>query len=298
MDKKNNNLIISWITVFILSLLIIIQNETFAEEYLDYYNQMISRIEKLTEEDYCTTMYLKKNAIEIPHNDYFETLKDLRHLLKDEEWISNITGFYIGYDRISRSSEHSMPKEYNVLKLVCFNPPTPKDKKEELYKQQIGGLIGRLIDKYKLINIGPQGPSKLPAKGLEGSIILSTPYGGEELRFRKFLSISTLIALDIIENDLLAAQRLFSRFPLPGRRNIASYKLHFPQMFETSHFYNLLSTEKEEERDRFWEDIKYREQGKTDWMHMPMNMICGEVFYIGRDRLNRPVSIPRYELLK
>ena len=40
----------------------------------------------------------------------------------------------------------------------------------------------------------------------------SAGYGGEELRFRRFLFTYTLIGLEIMETDLLHARRLFATF--------------------------------------------------------------------------------------
>lgn len=200
-------------------------------------------ISKLKETDSFGRFYLKasdKNRFE----DYYYSLDMIRPLIESEAWLKNVTGFYI-----------NVAKGFAV-RLSYFTTSL---------KQTIN-VVNNFVEEHNLKHT--QTPEILD------KIKISAGYGGEELRFRRFLSTYTLIGLDIMENDLLNARCLSATFRWQIMRARKPYKPHFVKTFENhSPFYNSLSTT---EKDQFWSDlVHWPNPLQVDWAHMFVNMVLG-----------------------
>ena len=105
-------------------------------------------------------------------------------------------------------------------------------------------------------------------------IKISEKYGGEELRFRRFLSTYAQIGLDIMKADLLNARCLFATFRWQVMRARRPYRPHFLRAFQSqSPFFNSLSVD---EIDQFWRDLSHwPNPPQVDWAHMFVNMVLG-----------------------
>ncbi len=178
---------------------------------------------------------------------YYATLNALRPLLKSNEWLQNATGFYINITKINED----LP-----VRLSYFTD-SPK-----LVKEIVKNFVIKFGLKFAC-------NSKIPHKAK-----VSEQYGGEELRFRKYLSTYTQIGLDIMKADILNAQCLLATFRFQVMRARKPYKSHFIKTFESqSTFYNALS---EDEKEEFWKDLSnWPNPPQVDWAHMFVNMVLG-----------------------
>lgn len=180
-----------------------------------------------------------------PFNGYYDSLNAIRPLLKSDEWIKNVTGFYINVDG-----------NYDAIRLSYFTASPDQTKK----------VVNHFVAEHRLKSIkDPEAPS---------STRVSEEYGGEELRFRRFLSTYTLIGLDIMEADLQNTRCLFATFRWQIMRARRPYKPHFLRIFKTqSPFYNSLS---ESEKNQFWSDLSHwPNPPQVDWAHFFVNMVLG-----------------------
>ena len=198
---------------------------------------------------------------------YYSTLKILYPFLRSEEWLKNITGFYLNTN-----------KGQNGIRISYFTttPEEPKKAVEEFRKKhwtlrQIAkSEIPRPAQFYKL-------------------------YGGKELPFRRFLTICTQIGLDIMQADLLHARCLLLTFRWQTFRARKSCKSHFLRTFRTqSPFYNSLT---EKEQKQFWKHLAYwPDVRQVDWAHFLVNMVLGGDWVTPDDwkqfaKPQRPLSI-------
>lgn len=176
---------------------------------------------------------------------YYCSVNAIRPLVGSKEWLKYVTGFYI-----------NVTGDYDAVRLSYFTT----------YSDQTIEVVNHFVAKHKLINI--QNP-EIPHQEK-----ISESYGGEELRFRRFLLTYTLIGLDIMQADLLNARCLFATFRWQVMRARKPYKPHFERTFEKhSTCYNsLLSAEK----DLFWRDLDHwPNPPKVDWAHFFVNMVLG-----------------------
>lgn len=200
---------------------------------------------KLSETDLFGRFYLK-----VPgrgkFDGYYASLDAVRPLVSSEQWQSNVTGYYINV----------ADEKFDAVRLSYFTP-TPKP---------VQDVVASFVTKHELQH---SQPPELPC-----ACMVSRNYGGEELRFRRFLATYTLIGLEIMQADLLNARCLFATFRwqvmLAGR----PYKPHFLKTFESqSPFYRSLL---ELEKDQFWNDLAYWPNPlQVDWAHLFVNMVLG-----------------------
>jgi hypothetical protein len=181
-------------------------------------------LDRLSESDLFGIFYLTR-APGKWYDGYHESLDALYPLLFSNEWIKKVTGYYI-----NQSSNN-----FDTVRLSYFTA-SPDQAKE---------LVDNFVSEHRLKNIQePDAPH--PKK-------VSEKYGGEELRFRRFLSTYAQIGLDIMKADLLNARCLFATFRWQVKRARRPHQPHFLRTFQSqSPFFNSLSVN---EIDRFWRDL-------------------------------------------
>jgi hypothetical protein len=173
---------------------------------------------------------------------YFQTIDVLRPLLNSGEWNEAVTGYYI-----------NVAGNMDTVRLSYFTSNPSR--------------TASCIDSFCTSNnIQSQNPE------IPHATRISEGYGGEELRFRRYLYTYTLIGLDIMSADLLYARRLMATFRLQVMLSRQSYTPHFQRTFEEqSPGYNSLSAE---QKEQFWSDLSnWPDLRQVDWAHMMVNMI-------------------------
>jgi len=216
------------------------------EELKDPNEKVLKRmnLNRITETDLFGTFHLR-----VPGGDkyagYYSSLDAIRPLLNSEEWKENITGFYL-----------NVAGDFDGVR-ISYWTTSP---------EQTQQTVDEFVAEHGLEYI--RNPST-PVQTRN-----SQQYGGEELRFRRFLATYTQIGLDIMEADLLNARRLFATFRLKVMIGRQPYKPHFIGTFENhSPFYNDFS---DAEKDQFWLDIAHwPNPPQVDWAHMMVNMVLG-----------------------
>ena len=175
---------------------------------------------------------------------YYQTLFAAEPFLNTRAWQQAVTGYYLNV-----GNDDSLRISYFTDKA---NTPTQ--------------VLTNFLSKNPLEYI--QKPEKPNQK------TVSALYGGEELRFRRFLSTYTLIGLDIMQIDILHARCLLATFRWQVMRNRQPYESHFIWTFENhSPFYNSLTMA---EKNQFWLDIAHwPNPPQVDWAHMFVNMVLG-----------------------
>lgn len=176
-------------------------------------------------------------------DSYFDTISALRPLLEGADWNTVVTGYYI-----------NVAGNLDAVRLSYFTTH-PED-------------VTSCVDSFCAQSSVTQ--SQSPEASCATRI--SEAYGNEELRFRRFLYVYTLIGLDIIRADLVNARRLVATFRLQVMRSRQSYKPHFQRTFEEqSPAYNSFSAE---QKEQFWRDLSnWPNPPQVDWAHMMVNMI-------------------------
>jgi hypothetical protein len=220
----------------------------------------------LTEADLFGRFLLK-----VPGGDkftgYYCSLDALRPLLYSESWLDSVSGFYI-----------NVAGGFDTVRLSYFAPSA------DLPRTAIGNFASQC---------------QLEVEILESPhyVRIARKYGGEELRFRRFLSTYTPVGLEIMEADLLHARCLFATFRWQVMRARESYRPHFLRTFESqSAFYNSLARE---EQDQFWRDLAHwPNPPQVDWAHMFVNMVlaCDWIRpqdWRGFQRAQPPLPIPK-----
>jgi len=178
------------------------------------------------------------------YDTYFQTIEALRPLLNSREWNETVTGYYIN------TGSNNM----DTVRLSYFssNDDAVRNCAESFCRQ------------YNIVE--SQSPE------VPHATRISEVYGGEELRFRRFLYLYTLIGLDIISADLLNARRLMATFRFQVMLSRQPYQPHFQRTFEMqSPAYNSLSAE---QKEQFWLDLaNWPNPPQVDWAHFIVNMI-------------------------
>lgn len=176
---------------------------------------------------------------------YYSSLDAIRPLLESEEWTENVTGFYV-----------NVAGDFDAVR-ISYWTTSPEQTRQ---------VVDEFVTQHSL--------EYLREPGVPSQTRNSDGYGGEELRFRKFLTAYTQIALNIMAADLLNARCLFATFRLQVMISRQAYKPHFEGTFQThSPFYNSLS---QSEKDQFWSDLAHwPNPPKVDWAHMMVNMVLG-----------------------
>jgi hypothetical protein len=177
-----------------------------------------------------------------PFTNYFHTINAIRPLLNSRNWHDVVTGYYINVadnmDTVRLSYFTTSPQELNN----CVN--------------------SFCLQNHINIQIN-ESPHLTRTSG---------GYGNEELRFRRFLYIYTLIGLDIMQANLLNARCLMATFRLQVMLSRQPYPNHFQRTFEAqSPSYNSLS---QKQKSQFWSDLSnWPNPPQVDWAHLMVNMI-------------------------
>lgn len=199
-------------------------------------------LKRLTISDLFGRFYLREGDPE-RITSYFRTVDALRPFLNSREWTDSITGYYI-----------NAMGDYDMVRLSYFSADP----------EAVQKAINKL---YSDSNIKEAAESEKPHE-----ITIAGWYGGEELRFRRFLYLYTLIGLDIMKYDLLNARCLMATYRWQVMLSRGSARKHFEKTFEAqSPAYNSLSRE---DKYQFLEDLGYwPNPPQVDWAHMMVNMI-------------------------
>lgn len=199
-------------------------------------------LSKLHETDLFGRFFLKVPG-DAQFDTYYRSINALRPLLKSEDWNESVTGYYI-----------NVAGNMDAVRLSYFTADSAR--------------VQRCVKSFCSQNniIESQSPE------LPHQTKISEGYGGEELRFRRYLYVYTLIGIDIIQADLLNARRLMATFRwqiMPSRQ---PYRPHFEKTFKSqSAAYNSLS---QEQREQFWLDLSnWPNPLQVDWAHMMVNMV-------------------------
>ena len=202
----------------------------------------MANLSRLRETDLFGRYYLKiPNGVRF--DGYYECLKAIRALVLSGEWSSSVTGYYL-----NATGDHDAVR-------ISYWTASPQDARK---------TVDRYVAEHRLERTRP--PIK-PKRSRN-----SDGYGGEEIRFRRFLATYTQIGLEILETDLLNARSLFASFRWQVMRAGRTYKPHFSKTFEDqSFFYNSLSPA---EKEQFWLDLSHwPDPQRVDWAHMFVNMV-------------------------
>ncbi len=201
-------------------------------------------LDRLTEKD-LFGRYLIKAPNGGRFNGYYRSLDVIRPLLDSQEWLTSVTGFYI-----------NVAGEFDSVRLSYFTSRP----------DQTNEVVNRFAMQHKLEKVEPMARAH--------TVSISQEYGGEELRFRKYLSTYALIGLEIMEADLLNARCLFATFRWQVMRARQPYRPHFITTFESqSSFYNSLLNE---QKEQFWQDLAHwPNPPQVDWAHLFVNMVLG-----------------------
>ncbi len=178
---------------------------------------------------------------------YCQTVDAIRPLLDSQEWNRSVTGWYlncIGAECAARLSYFTTTRD------------------------AVGQVLGDFLS-AKRGAVSEIQPPQQP-----GPIKIADEYGGEELRFRQFLSSYSPFGLEIMRADLLHARCLCITLRCQLFPENRPYRLHLePTMLRDSPAYVALSLP---ERDRFWADFQHwPNPPQVDWAHMFVNMILG-----------------------
>ena len=195
--------------------------------------------------DYFGTIFIKIDDSRAFYG-YYSLIDCIRPMLDSVAWKSNTTGWYINCDG----------GNFNNVRISYFCKKN-KDPRNVVKKF----ISDKLISLYEEMK-----PPQM--------VKVSMGYGGEELRFRKYLSHFTHIGLDLMDNDLHYAQCLFSVFRLQiftwGGNSSRYFK---PSFKNRSPYYNLMS---DEDKKQFLKDLNHWPNPPgVDWAHMFVNMILG-----------------------
>lgn len=202
--------------------------------------------------DYFGRFWIKGKGFE-GFQGYYSSLDSIRPHFFISDWVANVTGFYINH--IDRN-------KYSGFVRLSFFSSAPTKSEE---------VVNRFVHSNNLEIVQAESPNKNR---------ISDPYGGKELRFRKYLSTYSLIGLDIMKADLLNAQCIFATFRWQIMRARRPYKPHFIKTFESqSPFYNSLSSTA---KKQFWSDLEHwPNKHQVDWAHFFVNMVLGCDWKIG-----------------
>jgi hypothetical protein len=201
-------------------------------------------INRLKETDICEQVSIKKPSGG-RFMGYYNSLDAVHRLLSNDDWEKFVTGYYI-----------NVGGDYDAVRISYFTPD----------KENVINLIEQFVEKNNL-EIIKWSHADRPGK-------ISEAYGGEEMRFRRFLSTYTQIGLEIMEADLLNARCLLATFRWQVMRAKMPFELHFKRTFEQqSPSYNSLSPE---ENEQFWKDMAHwPNPPQYGWAHFLINMVLG-----------------------
>ncbi len=197
---------------------------------------------------------------------YYSIIKDIQPFLSSSKWMSYTTGWYL----------NSQGSNFDSVRISYFCSPN-KDPRKTL-KTFLSDSTLSLIEE-------PSKPKRIKVSG---------GYGGEELRFRNYLSHYSHIGMDLINSDLHYTQCLFVMFRWQifiWGGDCASY---FEPSFENrSPYYRAMS---DENKSQFLKDLNHWPNSpQVDWAHMFVDMILGVDWFrlFKTTQLNAPLPIDR-----
>jgi hypothetical protein len=176
---------------------------------------------------------------------YCQTVDAIRPLLGSQEWSTAVSGWYL-----------------NIIdggaRLSYFT--TTPDAVAQVLREFLAAT-GGAVSEHRAHE--PPRPEKIAAK-----------YGGEELRFRQFLSSYSPVGLEIMQAGLLHARCLCITLRCQLFPEKWPYRPHLePSMLRDSPTYAAFSLT---EQDRFWADFEHwPNPPQVDWAHMFVNMVLG-----------------------
>jgi hypothetical protein len=207
----------------------------------------------VAESDRWGRFFIVANPENRSFESYFNTLTQLRPMLRSQEWHDRTTGYFLN---IAGGC---------AVRLTYFT------------SKQNGDEIQNLVDTYTanhVLRVDPERTEPLKDAGH------ANDYGGSELElpFRHFLCSYSDIALDLLKNNALCTRQMaicyrLQVFPQYGRPGIIEEcRDHFePDFQQRSDSYRQLS---DEERDEFWSWFgKWPNPPQVDWAHLFINLV-------------------------
>ena len=177
-------------------------------------------------------------------DSYYSTLDSLRPLFQSSEWQSQTTGWYLNVG----------DNDFTAVRISYFCPD--------------GNDPRSAVDAF----LADRSLSYLAKPGLPKEIKFADRYGGDESRFRSYLSTYSHIGLNIMGADLHNAQCLFTTYRWQVFMSGGDCREHFAPSFESkSPFYCSMS---HEDQEQFWVDFAcWPKPPQVDWAHMFVNMV-------------------------
>lgn len=202
-------------------------------------------LSRLTTTDLSGRFYLRAPGSEGRFAGYYASLEALRPLLESAEWQAAVTGYFI-----------NVAGDFDAVRLTYFTATA------EAMREAVEAFVAAR-------GFTQSQPLEPPASAQVASI-----YGGEELRFRRYLATYTLIGLDLLRTDRLNTRCLFATFRFQVMAARQPYRPHFERAFDrdSPFFRDLLIAEQEQ----FWADLAHwPNPPQVDWAHMLVNMALG-----------------------
>ena len=203
---------------------------------------------RITETDLFGTFHLR-----VPDGSritgYYSSLNAIRPLLDSEEWKESVSGYYL-----------NVTGDLDAVRLSYFttSPDQTRQTVEEF--------------------VADRGLEYTQAPSVPVLERVSEGYGGEEIRFRKFLATYTQIGLDLLDYDITYARRVVAEYRLSySPQRLSCRPLFEPALIKHSPYYNSLDSQA---KSQLWQDFTYWHPG-GDWLHMMVNMLLpGDWLYI------------------
>jgi hypothetical protein len=202
-------------------------------------------LSRLATTDLTGRFYLQASGSGGRFAGYYATLDALRPLLRSAEWQAAVTGYYL-----------NVAGDFDAVRLTYLTTtPAAVQAAVAAFTAQ-GGLAESQPPE-------PPNPSQI-----------SGSYGGEELRFRRFLATYPLIGLDLLAANALHARCLLATFRWQVMAARQPYRPHFARTFERdSPGYRAMPAAAQEQ---FWADLAHwPNPPQVDWAHMLVNMLLG-----------------------
>ena len=203
---------------------------------------------RITETDLFGTFHLR-----VPDGSritgYYSSLNAIRPLLDSGKWKENVTGYYL-----------NVSGDLDAVRISYFttSPDQTRQTVEEF--------------------VADRGLEYTQAPSVPVLERVSEGYGGEEIRFRKFLATYTQIGLDLLDYDITYARRVVAEYRLSySPQRLSCRPLFEPALIKHSPYYNSLDFQA---KSQLWQDFNYWNPD-GDWLHMMVNMLLpGDWLYI------------------
>jgi hypothetical protein len=176
---------------------------------------------------------------------YYRSVDAVRPLLCSQEWAASVTGWYLNCIQYGARLSYFTTAPETVIQVV------------EGFIAATSGTVDEHC------------PREDPRRTM-----IAADCGGEELRFRRFLSSYSPVGLDLMQADLLHARCLCITLRcqlFPERR---PFRPHLePTMLRESPVYAAFSPLR---REQFWADFQHWPNPRQfDWAHFFVNMVLG-----------------------